>query len=151
MSDRGVRRWKSPAGSASLLVLTLIAMLASSSSALAEPKVAKAPRLQRPSAIKLPNSIQRPKFKRTSRLWASRTLERKKNHTLALFATRWDGYADRMAKGVESAMEGLVSGPGADHLVNLTLLRLDTTFKDLPSLKQKFHLQMELPAFFYFR
>jgi len=95
------------------------------------------------------------RFKRTTNTWAFRTLEKRREHTLTLFATKWDGYADRMAKGVEDAINGLVrsmkEGQGYPHLANLTLLRLDTTFEDLPKLRQKYGLQMELPAFFYFR
>ena len=52
---------------------------------------------------------RRARFTNVSKTWLLRTLEKRSDHTVALFATKWDGTASRMAQGVEDALENLVS------------------------------------------
>lgn len=92
------------------------------------------------------------KFRSIARSWTIRTLRRKRDHVVGLFATKWDGTGDAMARGVEEALESLAeNGNSASNLRNLTLVRFEATYKDINALRSQFGLAMELPALFYFR
>ena len=95
------------------------------------------------------------KFRRIEARGVYRTLRDSRENEVALFATQWDGTADKIEKVVESAFANLTQSPEKgfldDNLGNLELLRYDVSYRDAKKLRDKYGLLFELPCTFYFR
>jgi hypothetical protein len=98
----------------------------------------------------------RRKFRRIEKRSVYRTLKGSRQNALALFATEWDGTADKIEEVVEAALANLTQASSThnfddDSLRSLDLLRYDVTYRDAKKLHQKYGLLSELPCTFYFR